>query len=141
MINFRKLTLDEVECIVETEREETDIHGYFCSDDPQRDREDEKEIEMRFAHGDDLAWCSILVTVRWNGFEATDSLGCISVADNKDLENEVDHHAMKEEALDGLQKLLEQTYLELHGFLREGFDGKSITPDRMNRHADIPHTG
>ena len=65
------------------------------------------------SHNDVWAWCRIVVTVNWKGFEGKDSLGCCSYKDLDDFESDGYYNDMVFEALDELNCNITDYYIKL----------------------------
>lgn len=75
----RKVKAEECEIIVECLEETEQIEGNaMASGDPAVDRRTEQWIRDQLNLGNPWAWCTILVTARFRGFQGTDCLGCCS---------------------------------------------------------------
>lgn len=75
----RKVTLDEVEIIVETREEDTSIEGnVLASGDAAVDQKAEQWVRDQVANGNEWAWCSVRVSAVFQDFRGTDHLGCCS---------------------------------------------------------------
>lgn len=112
---LRKLTLDEVQISYEVQPEEMiSVEGHLATDEPEKDREQEREIVEAVNRGYVEAWCTLVVKASWQHWSAIDVLGgCsfepgLSTAElTKQVEDTIEWHDMKAEALNSLQKLLE----------------------------------
>jgi hypothetical protein len=108
--------MDEVKFTVEIEPLEVPENGkFFESDNPEQDKLDDQEIQKRLDAGDYTAWCSIVVGVTWNDFQAYDTLDGVSLENPTPevLEEAVREEGMKEAALDSLQEGLQNSYFVL----------------------------
>lgn len=112
---MRKLTAAEVTFSVEIEADEncseTEIRGSFATDEPDMDRETADEIIRRLRRGEVEAWCGVVVTASWEHdgetYVGRDSLWHCSLNDDYTAEVVAEHHDMREEALDDLNRTLE----------------------------------
>ena len=112
---LRKLTLDEVQITYEVQPEEMiSVEGHFASDEPEKDREQERLIVEAVNAGYVEAWCTLVVKASWQHWSAIDVLGGVSFDAGlspeelkRQVEQMIEGHGMKSEALDSLQKLLE----------------------------------
>jgi hypothetical protein len=112
---LRKLTLDEVQISYEVQPEELiSVEGSFASDEPEKDREQVREIVDAVNRGHVEAWCTLVVKASWQHWSAIDVLGGCSFEPGlptaeltKQVEDTIEGHGMKSEALASLQKLLE----------------------------------
>ena len=66
----------------------------------------------RLDHGDQWAWCSVKVEVRWNGFRGTDYLGCCSYESEEDFRKSEYYNDMISEALAELNREVASTWSE-----------------------------
>jgi hypothetical protein len=67
---LRLLTAADVHCQISTEADETQfVEGHFATDEPELDRENEREIIERLQQGDDSAWCGVIVEATWTSAE------------------------------------------------------------------------
>ena len=105
---MRKLTLLDCTVSLEVMPEDMPVRGnVMCSDDAAFDKECEDEIIQRINSGDDWAWSVVKVSVEWNGFKGTASLGGCSYKDENDFLL-CEGAAMKGEALDDLNARIEK---------------------------------
>ncbi len=63
---------------LECEPEQETIYGNASAIDEETDRETERYILAELESGNEWAWCSVKVTVRFCDLSATDYLGCCS---------------------------------------------------------------
>ena len=109
-MTLRALRMEEVEFEVAIEPEEEGVRGNAqASGDDAADRKLEEEITERLERGDQAAWCTVMVTARWNGFSGWASLGCVSLDESYTLDVVVDDHDMKEEALAHLNQQIAES--------------------------------
>jgi hypothetical protein len=116
----KSLTERDVEFDVVVRGEDMPYEGNCSAIDDDTDREQEQWVRDQLDVGNDLAWCWVQVIARPRDarlarFEGTDSLGGVSCVDQKDLDGVVEAHAMKSEALDDLNRQLEQAREALCG--------------------------
>jgi hypothetical protein len=124
-INRRKLKLKDVAFVVEVEPEQhAPVRGNaIASGDDAADRELEDQIIAALDSGIDEAWCTIMVKATWDGHEGFDSLGCCSFLPGthepvkKQVEQCVDDHQMREQALADLQRAVDRHDREQSGKL------------------------
>jgi len=109
----RKLTAEDVEVVLTAEPEEEPVAGHFASDEPERDREMEREITSRLEAGDPWAWFCAKVEVRWNGFSGTDYLGCCSYSSEEDFRKGDYYGDMVAEALGELNRKVADAWSEI----------------------------
>lgn len=64
--------------IVECLDEDLQIDGNASAIDDATDREIADEIRKQLADGNQWAWCTVRVTVKWRDYEASDILGACS---------------------------------------------------------------
>lgn len=82
-----------------------------ASGDAADDRAVEDAIIARLNAGDEWAWCCVVVTARWNGFEGTDTLGCCSYESEADFKRTGGYYDdMKIEAHKRLCDAIEDAY-------------------------------
>lgn len=109
---MKPLTRDEVTFEITVEPEYETFVGNCSAIDPETDREQEQLIRDQLESGNDLAWCSVLVTARPDDprllavFEGFASLGMVSCADRADLDRLVADHGLEDEALSHLNEKL-----------------------------------
>ena len=115
MMTLRSISREEAAVRVLAEPDLVPVEGNACaSGDEQFDREVERNILCRLQQGDVWAWAAVTVSVTWNGFEGSSSLGCCSYADEKDFRQPDGYFDdMVEEALAELNKTLDDTYNKL----------------------------
>jgi hypothetical protein len=102
----RPLTAREVTFAVEPQPEDIPVRGNaMASGDDKVDKEYEDEILERLDNDDIWAWCHVVVTARWNGFEGTAGLGGCCYEDERDFrKNSCYFSDLCEEALDDLNR-------------------------------------
>jgi hypothetical protein len=113
---MRKLTAAEVTFEVTIEADENcserEIRGSFATDEPDLDRQTADEIIRRLNNGEVEAWCGVVVKAAWEfdgqRYEGVDSLWHCSLDDSYTAEVVAEHHDMREQALDDLNRALEQ---------------------------------
>jgi hypothetical protein len=106
-VQIRSLLADEVTFSLSIEEEEDPVKGHFESDEPEKDKELEKEILSRLDRGDLWAWCCVKITASWNGLHGVTYLGCCSYESEEDFIKCNDYcQSMKDEALEELNKSL-----------------------------------
>lgn len=74
----------------------------MASGDDDVDRAAEQSVRESLERGDVHAWCDVLVTARLGPFKGWESLGAVSVWDESDLDEIIESHGMKAEALEHL---------------------------------------
>ncbi len=113
---LRKLTAAEVTFEVTIEADdasEKQIRGSFATGEPDLDKQQADEILERLNHGDETAYCGVIVTATWEHdgveYRGTDSIwGCTLSLDNTyTAETVAEHHGMRDNALDDLNRTLE----------------------------------
>lgn len=111
MIRIRELKQEEVEFGLQVELEcDIPVEGNaMCSDDEEADKKYEQELLDRLERGDTTAWCMLIVTAKWKGYEGRDVLGGVTLREanttDEDIENAwemANWHGMKKNALDSL---------------------------------------
>lgn len=116
---LRKLTLDECKFsyTVELDQDPVEIN----TDDSEFDRLLEREIQASLNRGYVEAWCTVVVTLEWNGFTGTSEVGGCSFPVGKtgpecakDVLEYIDKSDLRQEALDELNHALERTNETLH---------------------------
>jgi hypothetical protein len=122
---LRKLEASDVEFVINVEPECESVSGHFATGDDDLDRKLEREIIEASDAGSVEAWCCIQVTARWGGFEGWDSLGGCSFLTSgnpvpiaKQVAECIEAHAMKEEALDHLNKVIAERAAAIAPLLR-----------------------
>ena len=104
-MKVRELREDEVEFTLEIEDEHIPVEGHFATDEPEKDRQLEREILSRLNRGDLWAWCCVKVTAKWKDWQGTDYLGACSYENEADFKSEGGYwEGMKAEALADLNK-------------------------------------
>jgi len=104
---MRALKASEVTFTVATEPEDTPVRGNLCAtDDPDIDRAAEDAVLARLERGDSDAWCGVIVTAHWGGYQGTDSLWCCSLDDTYTAAMVAEAHGMHKEALADLNAKL-----------------------------------
>ena len=98
-----------VEYEIKVEAEQEDYHGNVSAIDDATDRENEQWVTDELNRGNDLAWCSVLVYAKIDGFEGWDSLGGVSCRNQADLDEVIESHDMRGEALADLKRRLGNT--------------------------------
>jgi hypothetical protein len=125
----RKLTASEVTFTIELEPEDTEVRGnVVASDDDAIDKQCEDEILERLDRGDIEAWCCVKVTASWNGYHASESLGCCSFSGDYTPEVCINEYGLKHEALGSLNANIELAYAKLAPLL-DTDPGDDTTPD------------
>lgn len=82
---------------------DTSVRGnVLASGDPAADKAAEDAINERLRDGDQWAWCNVVVTCMWEGFEGRASLGAVSVADERAFRMSEDFAELRGEAFDDL---------------------------------------
>jgi hypothetical protein len=107
--------------IIEPETESPE--GWFAYDTEEKNRDAAQWIRDQLAAGNDLAWCSVLVTCKPKderiaalvepGFA---SLGAVSCANQADFDSLVLDHGLKDKALDCLNEKIETTQAKCRAF-------------------------
>jgi len=116
---LRALIGDEVEFENGVEPEFIVLEGnVLCSGDDKADREAEAEVRRRLEAGDTSAWCILVVTARWEGWEGMASLGAYQFpAGQKGWENQEyakdDYSQLRVDALADLNQRIHKQYLKL----------------------------
>lgn len=109
----RELTRAEVTFEVSIEPDDTPVVGNFASGDDALDREDENRILERLKRGETEAWCGVIVTARWKGFKATDSVWGVELGPDETPEHYAEESGMHEEALAHLNEKVARTARKL----------------------------
>lgn len=109
----RKLELADVTVSFAAEPEDEPVAGQFATDEPERDRELEREILSRLGRGDEWAWFCARVTVSWGSFSATDYLGCCSYESEEDFKKGGYYDDMVSEALGELNRKVASAWAEI----------------------------
>ena len=120
-VNRRKLKAGDVTFTVSYEQDDMPVRGNaMASGNDAADRELEDQIIGLLDSGHDWAWCCIKVVASWTApdgteYEGTDYLGACSFLGPAEIDGEtwsvqrqiddtVDGHGMKDQALDDLQR-------------------------------------
>ncbi len=117
------LTLGTLIFDTECEQEDLPVRGNLtCSDEPERDKQDEDEVLARLDRADIYAWCSIKVTARLVGFpfQGREYLGGCSFGENvsfTEIEELAKEHGMYEEAAERLREEIRRSVIEANGAL------------------------
>jgi hypothetical protein len=114
------LTREQVTFETRVEPEYDAPEGHFAYDTEEENQEAVAWIRARLASGNDLAWCSVVVTckpldARLQGIEGWDALGGVSCANQADFDQLVADHAMEETALAHLNEQLDTLRAALCG--------------------------
>jgi len=80
--NFLRL---HSEIVVECLPEDLEIEGNASAIDPETDAAIAQEIRDQLEAGNEWAWCCIMVSVSWKGFEGVDYLGACSYKSKADF--------------------------------------------------------
>lgn len=110
---MRELTIEDVEITLECWPEQEPIEGNCSAIDDETDRATEEWIHAQLDSGNDWAWCTAKVTVRWEGFEGTDYLGCCSYPSEKDFRQGGYYDDMVQAALDNLNDEVQRAAAKL----------------------------
>lgn len=107
---MRDLTEDDVTFSVECLPEHEDVRGNaMASGDDDVDQAVEDEIMDQLCRGNDWAWCCVRVVASWEGFHASDYLGCCSYASEADFLSGDYYSDMRATALDNLNAAVQRT--------------------------------
>jgi len=109
----RKLKASEVVVRLEVKPEDVSVSGSFASGEPERDREQEREVLARLNRGDEWAWFCAKVTVSWGSFSATEHLGCCSYASEEDFKKGGYYDDMVTNALEELNQQVAAAWTEI----------------------------
>jgi hypothetical protein len=111
----RCLTEDEVEFELRCEPEDIPFVGNCSAIDDETDRQAEEWILEQLESGNQWAWCCVVVTARWEGFEGRASLGGCSYRSEKDFRCPGGYFDdLRVEALDDLNARIAQTIAVLN---------------------------
>lgn len=106
----RRLTETDVEFSIRCEPEDIDFVGNCSAIDDETDAQAEAWIRNELEAGNAWAWCCVVVTARWQGFEGTAALGGCSYESEESFTQPGGYFGdLKAEALDDLNKRLENT--------------------------------
>ena len=103
---------------VEIETEDLQIEGNASSIDEDTDREHERWIRDQLERGNEYAWCRIVVKASWRGFEGYDSLGACSYESRASLDQAIEYHGMRAEALIALANRVSESYEAISALVR-----------------------
>jgi hypothetical protein len=122
MAKLRKLAVEDVTISIKVEPEtEVSLADHFNSGDDDKDVETDlaliEEIEKEIAAGSRWAWCSITVTVEWEGFSEEETVGCLSYKDEADFKADGYYSEMVKTALSDLNGELELKFANLSELL------------------------
>lgn len=106
----RKLKPEEVSFKVGCLPEDARVRGNAVSSgNAEYDREVEDGIMEDLDRGNVWAWCTVVVSANWNGYEGKAYLGCCSYKSRDDfIANSGYYEQMKDEALAELQREVEE---------------------------------
>jgi hypothetical protein len=115
-MKLRPLLAEEVVFQVLVEPEDTPVRGnYMATDDDEADRAAEDAVIAALDAGEERAWCRVIVVAHWRGLKEQDSLGCVAFTPfqtaskaAEDLEELVESHGMRKEALTYLNRKLQE---------------------------------
>lgn len=100
-----------VKVTLECEPEDQAYTGHFETENGEPDRELEKWIEKELQNGNEWAWCSAHVTVRYAGMRGDDWLGGCSYKSQEDFMQPNGYYdSMIDEAVDDLAKQIEKIF-------------------------------
>ena len=111
----KKLTVQDVELVLECLPEDLQIEGNASAIDPETDRQTVEWIKSKLEAGNEWAWCMVKVTARWNGLEASDSLGACSYKNEEEFKQGGYYEDMVQNVLDELQRQAEAIVDKLDG--------------------------
>jgi hypothetical protein len=109
---MKPLTRNEVTFEITVEPEYESPEGFFSYDTEEENDEAVAWIRDQLDSGNDLAWCSVLVTARPNDprllavFEGFSSLGAVSCSNRADFDRLVAYYGLEDEALSHLNEKL-----------------------------------
>lgn len=98
MLKAREVSAKEAHFEVYVYPEEMDFQGNVSAVDDDTDAEQEAWVREQLENGNTYAWCYVVVTARWEGFEGSACLGGCSYASWRDIETDL-LPDMREEAL------------------------------------------
>jgi hypothetical protein len=118
MAKLQKLTAEDVTISIKVEPEtEVRLADHFNSGDDDHSVEADlaliEEIEQEIAAGSKWAWCSVTVTVEWNGTSEEETVGCLSYKDEADFKADGYYSEMVKTALSDLNAELELKFAQL----------------------------
>lgn len=121
---LRNLLAAEAKFVVRTEPEDFPFEGNVqCSEDEESDKATEDEVRAQLKAGNDAAWCMVIVEAHWQGVFGRDVLGGVSIFNGPDMQKELDEvvesHGMKANALADLNKELREMLGRLRPLLLE----------------------
>lgn len=117
-MKLRKVRMNEVEVLLTCLPEGEAVPGsVMASGDENFNKACEDNILTQFEAGNVWAWCIACVTVKWNGYKVTDTLGCCSYKSREDFEQGEYFEEMKSEALEQLNQQLESIFETLKPLL------------------------
>lgn len=83
--NQKSFLRSQSDIIVECLPEDLQIKGNASAIDDETDAQVEREILEQLDSGNEWAWCTIKVSLKWKGYEGTDYLGACSYKSKKDF--------------------------------------------------------
>lgn len=92
------MEFDTINIMVECLPEFTPIEGNCSAIDEETDAKTERWIKRQLDNGNQWAWCTVKVTVKWGKNIGNDYLGCCSYKSFEDFKNGVYYEEMVENA-------------------------------------------
>jgi hypothetical protein len=97
------ITSEEADFSVEMMPSDTPIKGSFAYGNAEDDAAAEADVRKQLNEGNQWAWCDVVVTARWKGFEGTTTLCACSYVSEERF-REIDLPSLKSEALEALNE-------------------------------------
>jgi hypothetical protein len=110
---MRKLMRKNVEITLECLPEDCQLEGNVSCIDDATDAANIAWVREQLESGNEWAWCTARVTVRWRGFEGSDVLGCCSYASEADFIKCGYYADMVDEALRMLNESVARAALDI----------------------------
>ena len=108
-----RLTMQDVDFDLIAHPEDTPVRGNVQCISPASDRRAERRV-IEALEWNEWAWCTVEVRAEWNGYTASDFLGCCSYDSARDFMQPGGYYEdMKQEALDRLNEELSGHYSAL----------------------------
>lgn len=108
-MNRRKLTVKDVEFSLRREPEDIPFVGNCSAIDEKTDRRAENWIRRQLEAGNCWAWCYVVITAQWNGFQGRASLGGCSYRSEEEFCRRGGYYDdLKAEALEALNEEVER---------------------------------
>jgi hypothetical protein len=121
--NQKSFLRSQSDIIVECLPEDLQIKGNASAIDDETDAQVEREILEQLDSGNEWAWCTIKVSLKWKGYEGTDYLGACSYKSKKDF---ID-------ANDYFPDMVDQAFNDLVSNIESDIDSTLDDMDELNK--------